>query len=67
MSTERRFFVTHEWLDWFQKNWYQQGITDERIRRLTEDLNKERREQVAQAERKNKPRRSFLGFMKKFF
>lgn len=67
MRADRRFFVTPEWLDWFQKLWYQRGITDERIRRLTEDLNKERREQVARAEQETQPRRSFWSFMKKFF
>jgi hypothetical protein len=40
--TDTPILVTPEWLDWFQRIWYNTGVNDEKIRQLHERLEAER-------------------------
>lgn len=49
MPDSDKVLVTQEWLDWYRDTWYQNGVTDEKLRRLTEELEVER---LAQEEKR---------------
>lgn len=47
MANQEKVTVTDEWLDWYGKLMYSIGVRDEMLRRLHEDLERERQEQLA--------------------
>lgn len=49
MQNSDKILVTREWLDWFQKIWYHNGIVDEKLRQIHAQLETERVAQGKQA------------------